>query len=359
MEKLRTGFRRERCCLALAILALAARPGAAQRYAVYELPPLPGGTISCATGINAQNLVVGWSDASRLFFDHAVVWNDTGPQDLGILPEGTASRANALNGNGQIVGFSNDEDDISRAFCRQFPGRRMEELKLPDSDASQAFGINASGKIVGWTARQEERPVGFVYEPICPPRVYLLGTLSGGQSVAYGINDAGAVVGSTSVWVGDTLEEHAALWEPPRYTEPGQDLGTLGGAFSSALAINESGTVVGWSTLEDGNLQAFAWDAWSGFQELETLGGPKSSAQAINELGDIVGYSWTELGGYEDRHAVLWSQGRIYDLNSTLVDEGSGEKWLLQEATGINASGIVVGNGMHGSATRGFLLVPL
>ncbi len=81
-----------------------------------------------------------------------------------------------------------------------------------------------------------------------------LGTLGGSVSLAFGLNDAGQVVGSSYLAGGTT--SHACLWEP------GQgiiDLGTLGGTQSEARRINNSGWIVGWAELPGGNDHAFRY----------------------------------------------------------------------------------------------------
>ena len=63
-------------------------------------------------------------------------------------------------------------------------------------------------------------------------------TLGGADSYAYGINEAGQVVGASGTAGRDT---HAFLYSNGTM----QDLGTLGGTFSAAQDINEAGQVVG------------------------------------------------------------------------------------------------------------------
>ena len=63
-----------------------------------------------------------------------------------------------------------------------------------------------------------------------------LGTLGGGYSFAYGINDAGQVVGDSTTAAGP---DHAFITGPNGVGMT--DLGTLGGDFSSALASTTPG----------------------------------------------------------------------------------------------------------------------
>ena len=135
-----------------------------------------------------------------------------------------------------------------------------------------------------------------------------LGTLGGGQSKAYGLNDLGQVVGESETPSG---ESRAFLWLPePAYALPAgmNDLGTLGGSESVAFGINNLGQVVGRADTDAAGIyHAFLWDPQSGMQDLGTLGGQVSEAYAINDLGDVVGRAQNADGVF--RAFYRWSEG--------------------------------------------------
>ncbi len=81
-----------------------------------------------------------------------------------------------------------------------------------------------------------------------------LATLGGYSSEAYGLNDAGQVVGE--------CRTAANLNHAFRFSATSiADLGTLGGFVSTGLGINAAGDIVGRATLDPagGAFHAFLW----------------------------------------------------------------------------------------------------
>src|SRR4051812_22290715 len=83
--------------------------------------------------------------------------------------------------------------------------------------------------------------------------LHALGTLGGTSSTAYGVNDAGQIVGQASTE--NNAEFHAVLWEANGAIT---DLGTLGG-YGSAYSINGNGGAVGQSNLTGNPGHATLW----------------------------------------------------------------------------------------------------
>jgi probable HAF family extracellular repeat protein len=111
------------------------------------------------------------------------------------------------------------------------------------------------------------------------------GTLGGDSSSAYGINDAGQVVGDSG--------GHAFITGPDGVGM--RDLGTLGGDYSSAYGINDAGQVVGVSSTKNENgYRAFITgvDGMGMREVLEDAGCGHfcySQANDINNSGQVVG----------------------------------------------------------------------
>lgn len=141
-----------------------------------------------------------------------------------------------------------------------------------------------------------------------------LGTLGGGRSEAWGINEVGQISGYSSLSDGS--------WRAVKWEVSGgiQDLGTISGNVSSARGgINDAGQIVGKSTYPEGILlrqHAFVWNDKEGFIDIDTLG-TSSEAFGINNLGHVVGRAYNPI--YGDTHAFYWSQtGGMVDIGPYL-----------------------------------------
>jgi len=165
-----------------------------------------------------------------------------------------------------------------------------------------------------------------------------LGTLGGPESVAMGLNDAGQVVGWSSI-PGCTVNGHpcrrAFLWEDGVMT----DLGVLAGDEESvARAINSVGMIVGTSERDavaaSTTAAGFSWSLGA-MSALPDLGASGSTfAHDVNDAGVIVGHS-LNAATLRDT-SVTWQGGAITDV-------GGSEPHSYNRAYGINAAGVLVG----------------
>ena len=342
-----------------------AAPGAGEiRYAVVDLGVLRGDDMSSASGVNARGVAAGSSVDGETSVTRAVLFRGGSATALRVDGFLGSSSANAINAAGSCVGFSEGEGIPFQATL--WAGGERIVLPARGGEQCMAFGINDAGVVVGW---------GQPGPPAIEPRACRweegrptdLGALGAGiRSVAYAINTEGAIVGASTIELDDTqpAAEHAVLW----LRDETVDLGTIAGSYSAATAINDAGRIVGVSTT--GRQQrpfgpgthATLWVDGRSPVDLGTLGtGERSQATAVNAAGAIVGSSATseELpnGEIGQEHACLWEGGATspQDLND-LVAPNSG--WVLERANGINDAGRIVGAGYLRGKPRAFLLDP-
>lgn len=287
-------------------------------YTVTDLGTLGGSR--WAYDVNNNGQVVGGAETA-LGKGYGFIWEDGVMTSLSTLSAGpgeTYSEASSINDQGLAVGYSYSQSH-GNYHAALWDGSGVIDLGTLDQGAgwSWAMGINNNNQVVGHSSGR-----AFLWENGVMTDLGSLGTQSG----AYGINDAGQVVGNTEVPGGGY---HAFVWQSGTMT----DLGTLGGSYSTAYAINNSGQVVGSSQDVSNQTRAFIWENGV-MTDLGTLGGPHSVAFAINDAGQVAGQSVT--ADFES-HAFLWEDGVMNDLG----DLGG----TVSAAWGINNAGLVVGQG--------------
>ena len=154
-----------------------------------------------------------------------------------------------------------------------------------------------------------------------------LGTLGGNDSIAYGINNSGQVVGFSQNAPTESPDSQAFLWKEGTMNA----LPYFGGhnSNSNALDINNFGQVVGYS-----NEEAVLWQNGE-IIALGTTGIDNSPAYAINDAGHIVGFQHTSsIDSSSPYHAWLWdSVNGLQDIDTT----------GCSFAYDINDAGIIVG----------------
>lgn len=195
-----------------------------------------------AYDINDASWVVGGAMGPKGTF--AILWRLPYASSI-ILDGGTDSYycAYAINDRGQIVGEAKGQ------ACRWWQNQRT-FLKTPPGFRSLATDINNRGEIVGWVTK----PQTYVSTPVrwSNRKITFLRTL-GGYGYAYGINDAGLIVG-VSTFCG---RHHACLWEKDKMYDL-NDLITSGPTIEilEARAINARADIVGLAITEDGQTHA-------------------------------------------------------------------------------------------------------
>lgn len=353
-------------------VVLLTRPStvAAQSYMVIDLGHL-GGNISLARGINNNGHVVGHSFTGAIDkygngVYHGFRWDSAnGMTDVGVLKSDLNSSVGAINDVGGMSGTSSTAPvrkiDKRTGFIYYVQSDHAvswrSDLTVKKLGDGFAEGVNRSGEVVGSDGNNAILWSGNTTTN--------LGTLggSGYQSVAFGINGSGQVVGYAPT--NDSFQtQRAFLWTPTSSNGTSgtmRNLDPLGfpGYGSVGMAINASGQVAGSSG--GASPQAFLYSGGTMYDlgTLTSVGGT-SNARGINASGTVVGYT-AGFSSVPD-HAWVWipsqpnsTAGRLTDLNS-LVPSGAG--WVLNQAMGINDAGQIAGTGTINGISHAFVLIP-
>ncbi|RIK67666.1 MAG: hypothetical protein DCC65_05930 [Planctomycetota bacterium] len=330
--------------LGLVLLSSVGRTARAEtyEYLVTDLGTL-GGPTSSATGLNESGQIVGLSTVADANY-HAAFW-DLGAVDLGTVGVDSQSMANCVNDAGHVVGVSYNYGELqAHAF------EWLEGVLTPLGDFSP-HGINAAGIIVGHQTQLTGGGLLVNHAAQWSGGVLAdLGTLGGSYSEAYAVDSAGRIVGQS--FLPDDVTVRACLWIGGVPRDLGSLMGTPGGD-SSAADINDFGQIAGWTETEAGFHHACLFQVDAGGSvtartDLGVLGDDFSYAYGINAAGVVVGCSGSR--------AFRWRQGVLEDLNA-LIPSGAG--WTLSRASGLNDSGVIVGEGVRFGFQRAVMLTPV
>lgn len=307
-------------------IACVVLPRSARAQATYDVIDIgPSGSVAGASvndlGQVAFSVYVQ-DDSLRGF-----LWESGVVTDLGTLG-GEESYVGRINNVGQVTGASKATDGKWHAFL--WEKGVMSDLGTLDGDMSSGSSINEGGQVVGRSTVRGVSQAFFWQDGT----MYALPNLPGerGSGSARDVNAWGHAAGESTGR--DGTPRHAVVWDALGV----HDLGSLSGRTSGAIALNDAGWVVGYSSVPPNDWHhAALWAHGQGF-DLGALGGSSAYAQDINNDGTVVGHSQTSAGRV---HGFVWSAPTgMLDLND-LVDPGIGE---LQHAWSVNASGQIAGS---------------
>jgi len=208
----------------------------------------------------------------------------------------------------------------------------LADLGAYGGSASMAYGLNNAGQVVGYYVQANGKPYPFI-------------TING-QMTPFGSEPGAAdAVNDAGQGAGDTLTaDQTALAASLIVGNVTTDLGRLGGTFSIPKAINANGQVIGYAHLTSGIDHAFVATP-AGTIDLGTLSPATSSyANAINASGQVVG-DWFS-SSYVTRGFIA-SGGTVVDIGTL------GGTSCFPYA--INDAGQVVGISATASGSHAFL----
>lgn len=296
----------------------------------YNMVFLPAGFTP--TAINNAGQIAGNLQKVRTDPERAFLLSGGKLKALGTLG-GARSRANAINEAGDVTGTALTRSGNTHAFV--YTRGRLYDVDKRQPGGSVGLAINAKREVVGQFSSTGLHAFLFSNNMLKD-----LGTLAAGTvSLAYGINDAGVIVGESDIMNSTAPITRAFVYRNGVMKDIGYlDNGPQGGADRrhGATAINNAGQVAGFSQVTGGALHLFLYSK-DMMRDLGTFGGLNLIARDINERAMIVGYSDVSEGGGT---GFLYANGKLRRL-SELIDQSSG--WRIEDAFGINDRGQIVG----------------
>ena len=284
--------------------------------------------------------------------------------DLGDLGGGE-SQAFRLNSAGQVVGYATtwvDGSLVRHPFL--YSSGTMMDLATPalGEDFGEAWGINDAGDVVGQAKDAAGRTNAFLYSG--GSMIDIDPGFGGLNSAAYAVNDSDQVVGAAARKVTLVGFDHAFRWsdDGDQAVAPTEVLEILAldgnpNATSYARDVSAGGYVVGFSRsgiydhpffFRDGNGNGAV--GAGELVDLGTLGGDAGNAYGVNAAGQVAGSAQTAAG---ETHAFLWTDGDgdwAVDPGE-VVDLGT-LGGVESRARAVNASGDVVGSSQLVSSTE-------
>ncbi|MGA3237597.1 MAG: hypothetical protein ABSG03_14975 [Bryobacteraceae bacterium] len=221
---------------------------------VQELPPLPGDTVGAALWLNNYGQVVGSSGTCANggvypTYDgqHAVLWQNGSPTNLGSLGGTMANLGQSINDLGEVVGCADLAGEvpgfpfvqIHSFLWTQAAG--MQDLGAVGTDFSSfPFGINDNSQVVGASCDDMGNCRAFLWQN---KAMVDLNTLIPANSplylaFAFVINDAGEIAGQAMET--STGEMHAFVATPIPGGAAAQDFAPSSPDLSRPMVLPES-----------------------------------------------------------------------------------------------------------------------
>jgi probable HAF family extracellular repeat protein len=284
-----------------------------------------------------------------------------GQSDLGANNGATITlltpNINTITNNGLILGTADEVRQpipkaTDRALVWQKQGNTY-QLAINDFGGLESyfFDTNDGSLIAGRNILSSgyEKPIysdnGTIQE---------LSALGGDGGTARGLNKRGQIVGfvDSDGQLNDKFVNTAIVWEEDsdgRYTA--KNLGTFGAAQATLRDINDADAIIGTTSngLTGTAAESMPFLLRDGvITKLGSLGGKTGSVNGINELGQVVGAS-QDAATTPSNRAYLWSNGTIADLNGLVSSPitYNGAAVTLTSAVAINNFGDIIATGTY------------
>lgn len=326
----------------LACILMAGGPAQAAAPLAYTVTPYPPGEADArATDVNNQAHLLGiFTKSGGPWVDQGVQspFLSTGPGFIDLGNVMTSFRPAGMNDLDQVAGTATVGTQARRRAYLYRDGA-VSSLGTLGGHNSGANAINNAGQVVGYSTLPDGPEHAFFYQDGIMRDI---GTL-GASSRAADINERGQVVGDYADSAGRT---HAFLYDNGSM----RDIGNLGGDYAVATDIGNGGHVLGIATGADGVDHNFIY--YNGIMTALPGGAQPIRAFGINLMGDAVG----SRTGVADRGAFLWSDGLLHNI-AELIDPATG--YTVFDAIAINDLGQIAATGCLRGSCSAVLLSPI
>ena len=252
-------------------LVLGASPAALATGFSFATIDVPGASRTAASGINDSGQVVGifWDTPFNNAVRHGFLKDGASFTQIDVPGHCCSTNLLDINNAGQMVGFF---EDSSRAmgFVKDGAGFTLFDF--------YAFGINDAGQIVGASGGH-----GFFNDGVNTTQIDVPGA---GFTQAFGINNAGQIVGVFGNTFGISL--HGFLKDGTNFIQ----IDVPGAIRTEAFGINDAGQIVGdyfSSTVNPSERRGFIYDGAT-FTTFDIPGNEVTEALDINDAGQIAGF---------------------------------------------------------------------
>ncbi len=241
----------------------------------YASLKFPGATLTTASGINNSNVIVGYYYDSQ-YFVHGYIYR-SGAYSAVNFPGATMTEVLGINDNADIVGMYQMPGTLNfHGFLRH--NGVFSKINDPSAKiGTMAYGINNAGTIVGTYDNQQ----GFVYEN-GGYRTFNAPQLAGEphQTQLNGISNVGVIVGQVftgGIWRGFWIAGNSV-----HYVQPASSVD------SQANGINGRGDVAGCHDVRSGFVSFLAASASE----------QSSAQQAVVSCAAAINYARVLIGNY-------------------------------------------------------------
>lgn len=349
-------------------ISLASLATAQTSYRIIDLldQARPFGVIQAEVrGVNRSGVCVGFEALIEPEFTaRAVVWTrDGNVQFPAALPGDNSTYALAVADDGSILGTSQlvtvehighqirihvDDKAVFWPTASSLPIDLNTLVTGGDPlDLRVIVARNAAGKLIGGASPIGGNPFrGFLFDPAT-------GVVTDLATVYHptGINASNQISG----YGGN--QDHALLWEAGAVTSLHYNPPWTG-VTSRAWGINDAGDIVGEAQfLISQPEQATLWTEGAAIRLIPEFVRPQGVASAINNRGQIAGY-YINLDNLNDHwHGFLWQNGHRIDL---LEQTDPDEDWLFLFPFTINDRGFLAGGGArNGELGHAWMMIPI